>query len=128
MENLMLPIILFSLAALPISILQIGLMLGAPWGRMAMGGQFGDVFPPKLRVSAFIQLLIILFSVLIVLVRGGVILQEYFELSRTAIWFVVVLYFISAILNTLTSSKIERMLGMPTGIVMFVSSLVVGLS
>lgn len=124
----MLPIVAFCIAVVPISILQVGLMLGAPWGKMAMGGKFGDVFPPRLRVSAGLQLVIILFSLLVVLTRGNIILEPYYAFSRTAIWFVVALYLLSSILNIITSSKAERMLGAPAAITLFVSSLLVALS
>lgn len=124
----MLPIIIFTVAALPILILQLGLILGMPWGKMAMGGQFGDVFPTKLRISAAIQLLIIVASLLVVFIRGGVICEGYFEFSRGAIWFVVILYFISSILNMITSSKQERLLGAPCAIILFMSSVFIAVS
>ncbi len=124
----MLAIFLFTVAALPILILQLGLILGAPWGRMAMGGKFGDVFSPKLRVSAAVQLLIVVISVMVVLARGGVLFDSFFEHSSLAIWCVVALYLVSSVLNLITSSKVERMLGAPTAITMFFSSLTVALS
>ena len=123
----MLPVIAFIVAVIPIVILQTGLILGAPWGKLAMGGKFGDIFPLKLRVSAAIQLSVILFSLLIVLVRGEVLLGEYLKISSVAIWFVVTLYFVSAILNIMTSSKYERILGIPTALTMCVSSLFLAL-
>lgn len=124
----MLYITLFTIATLPISILQLGLILGKPWGKLAMGGQFGDVFPAKLRVSAAIQLFIILASLVIVYIRGEVMLEQYFEFSRSAIWFVVTLYFVSSILNLITSSKLERLLGAPCAILLFISSTFIALS
>lgn len=124
----MLPIITFTLDILPIIILQAGLILGAPWGKLAMGGQFGDVFSVKLRIGAAIQLVIILLTLLIVLIRGELLLPSLFNLSKWAIWLVVALYLISAILNTITSSKAERLLGVPTTITLFISSLVLALS
>lgn len=123
-----LPLYVFSFCAIVISILQVGLICGAPWGEWAMGGKYPGKFPPKLRVSAFIQLCIILFALLIVLIRGNVFLITYFELSRSAVWFVVTLFGISSILNTITSSKKERILGAPVTISMLVSSLIIALS
>jgi len=124
----MFPVITFSIAAIPILILQIGLILGFPWGKLAMGGKFGSVFSPKLRVSAAIQLVIILISFLVVLIRGGILFHQYFSISKIAIWCVVVLYLISAILNTVTSSKYERLLGVPTTVTMCVSSIFIALN
>lgn len=118
----MLPVTVFILAALPAMILQTGLILGMPWGQIAMGGKFADVFSPKLRISAALQLLLIITTVLIVLTRSSIILEGLHNFSRGAIWFVAGLYFISAILNLITTSNKERLLGAPTTILMFLSS------
>lgn len=123
----MLPII-FCAASLPIVILQIGLILGMPWGKLAMGGKFGEVFPPRLRVSAGIQLFIILTSLVVVLMRSDMIMANYAEFSRSAIWWVVALYLVSSVLNLITSSKQERLLGAPCVILMFISSLLLALN
>jgi len=35
---------------------QLALALGAPWGKLAMGGAFPGRFPPKLRILAAVLL------------------------------------------------------------------------
>lgn len=111
-----------------VMLFQLALALGAPWGEMAMGGKYPGRFPPKLRVSAIAQMLLLGFTALIVLTRSGIVLESYFELSKLAIWFVVALCVVSAILNTITPSKKERMLWSPVTIILVVCAIVVARS
>lgn len=126
--ELSISVVIFSISALVISLLQTGLMLGAPWGECAMGGVHPGRFPVKLRISAAVQLGIIMLSWLLVLVRARVVLSEHFEPSRFAIWFVVGLFAISSVLNIITSSRKERILGAPIAMMMFLSSLSIAMS
>jgi len=63
-----------------------------------------------------------------VLTRAGLIFVNYFEFSKSAIWFVVALCVISAILNTITPSKKERMLWSPVTITLVACAVVVARS
>lgn len=128
MIELSISVVIFSISALVISTLQMGLMLGAPWGDFAMGGMHPGRFSVRLRISAAVQLGIIILSWLLVMVRECLFLSEYFEPSRFAIWFVVGLFAISTILNIITQSKKERMLGAPIAMMMFLSSLSIAMS
>ncbi len=119
---------IFSFSAMIISVLQIGLILGAPWGEFAMGGKYPGRFSIKLRISAFVQLLIVWLSVLVILSRANIGLTDYSELSESAIWIVVGIFFISSVLNLITTSKKERWLGAPTAMLMTVSSLFIAVS
>ncbi len=119
---------IFLLFATVVSLFQLALALGASWGEMAMGGKIHGRFPLKLRFAAVFQLLLIVFSVIVVLVRAKLYLIEYFELSRTLIWFVVAIFSISLVLNSITSSKKERLLGVPLAIILSISSIYVALS
>lgn len=120
-------VFVFCASAFAISMLQIGLILGAPWGEMAMGGKVTGQFPMHLRVSAAFQLLLILLCVWVVLVRAQMVLLDAFDLSRVAIWFVVGLFALSSVLNLITSSKKERLFGAPNAILMLLSSLFIAL-
>ena len=111
-----------------IVIFQLALALGAPWGEMAMGGKYPGRFPPKLRVAAVVQLLLLLFVALIVLVRAEIVFGEYLEFSRSAVWFVVALLVVSSILNIVTPSKKERMFGAPIAIILLICSSIVAIS
>ena len=109
-------------------IFQLALALGAPWGEMAMGGKYPGRFPPKMRVAALIQLLLLLLVALVVLVRAGLVFDEYFEISKSAAWFVVALFVVSTFLNVITPSKKERMMGAPIAIILLACSLIVARS
>lgn len=97
---------------------QIALALGAPWGEMAMGGKFPGRFSPLLRFTALIQVVILVLIDLVVLIRSGLVLGDWFALSESVIWGVVLFSLIGLILNTLTPSKKERMLWAPVSLVL----------
>ena len=109
-------------------IFQFALALGAPWGELAMGGKFPGRFPPHMRVSAVVQMILLVFIALVVLTRAGLVLNGFFEFSKSAIWFVVALNVVSAVMNTITPSKKERMLWAPITIVMVICAFIVARS
>lgn len=117
--------LIFSILALLVMLFQLSLALGAPWGEMAMGGKFPGKFSPLLRVSALAQLLLMAFMALVVLTRAGVLFSEWYETSKSVIWFVVALSFVSAILNTITPSKKERILWSPVTLIMLICVILV---
>jgi len=119
---------IFGFLTVVVMVFQMALALGAPWGEMAMGGKFPGRLPPMLRIGAIVQILLLAFAALVVLTRAGLVLGSYFELSRSAIWFVVALCAVSAILNTITPSKKERMLWSPVTIILVVCAIVVARS
>lgn len=51
--------IIFALAAAGVILFQLGLALGAPWGACAMAGRYPGRFPPRIRVAALVQGLIL---------------------------------------------------------------------
>ena len=116
---------IFSFFAAIVMLFQLALALGAPWGEMAMGGKYPGRFPPKLRVGAIMQMLLLAFFGLVVLTRAGLIFSDFLEVSKSAIWFVVVMCVVSAILNIITPSKKERKLWSPVTIVLAVCALIV---
>jgi len=119
---------IFSILTVVVMLFQLALALGAPWGELAMGGKFPGRFPPKLRVSAIVQMLLLAFAAFVVLIRAELVLESFFELSKSAIWFVVALCVVSAILNTITPSKKERILWSPVTIILVVCAVVVARS
>jgi cytochrome bd-type quinol oxidase subunit 2 len=119
---------IFGFLATVAMLFQLALALGAPWGEMAMGGKFPGRFSPKLRISALMQLVLLALMALVVLTRAGLVFSELFELSKSAIWFVVALCVVSAILNTITPSKKERMLWSPVTIILVICAVIVARS
>ena len=115
----------FSVLTAIVVLFQFALALGVPWGEMAMGGKFPGRFPPQMRAAALVQIVLLILTALVVITHAGLIFSEYFEFSKSAIWFVVVFCAVSTILNIITPSKKERMLWAPvTGILLFCSFVV----
>ncbi len=107
---------------------QLAMALGAPWGEFAMGGKYPGKFPPKIRVAAVIQLLILAFFGMIGMIRSGLILSSWFDFSSKAIWFVVGFFVLGTFLNLITPSKKERNLWAPITFILLISSLKIALS
>ena len=53
---------------------------------------------------------LLVFIALVILSHVGLVFEQYSVLSKSAVWFVVVVCAVSAILNTITPGKKERML------------------
>jgi len=128
MNSIFISTYVFCLFSSILSIFQVALALGAPWGEMAMGGKSPGRFSLKMRLAALFQLILIILSLLIVLVRAKLLYTEYFELSHSVIWFVVGIFSISLVLNIATSSKKERLFGAPIAAILAISSFYVALS
>ena len=111
---------LFSVLIAFVVLFQLALALGAPWGEMALGGKYPGRLPPRMRIAALIQVVVLTFIALSVLTRAGVVLNEYSAISKSAIWGVVVFSLVGAILNTITPSKSERKLWAPVAIVLLI--------
>jgi len=120
--------IAFAIAAAGVIGFQMALALGVPWGSYAMGGAFPGKFPPRMRVAALVQAVLLAGTVAIVLSRAGLVLPAWSGVVGWLIWGVVALAVIAAILNAITPSAGERRIWVPVALVMLVSSLVVALA
>lgn len=120
--------ITYTVLAIIVIIFQFALAVGAPWGKLTMGGVHSGVLPKKLRITAIVQALLVSGTVLIVLVEANLLLPELKTVSKISIWFVVLLYMISSILNLITSSVWERRIGAPIALSMLICSIIVALS
>jgi len=109
-------------------IFQLALALGAPWSEMAMGGKYSGRLPPRMRVAALVQSVLLVLVAIVVLTRAGIMFENLFDHSKTAIWFVVVLCTLSATMNILTPSKKERMLWAPVTLVLLACAFIVAMS
>ncbi len=120
--------ITYTVLAIIVILFQFALAAGAPWGKLTMGGLHSGVLPKKLRIAAGAQALLIAVTVLVVLVEANLLMPELQPISRIGIWFVVILYTISSILNLITSSTWERRTGGPVSVCMLICSLIIALS
>lgn len=86
-------------------------------------GVYPERFPPRMRVAALVRIVLLVIIMYEVLIHS-----EYFEISKTAIWFVVVFYGFGVVFNAITPSKKERMLWVPVTVVLLASSFIVAVS
>lgn len=107
---------------------QIALALGAPWGAYAMGGSFPGRFPPRMRLAAVGQAVLLTAIAIVVLSDAQLVLPSVAQAFPWLIWLVVAFSAVSVVLNTLTPSARERRIWAPVTLVMLVCSLIVALS
>ncbi|MDC7234298.1 MAG: hypothetical protein PQJ58_13785 [Spirochaetales bacterium] len=118
---------LFTGLTLAVILFQACLAAGLPWGAASMGGKFPGKYPPKMRLAAILNILVLTFLTLIILSRAEIILPEMVSFSRIAIWVVVVFNLAGTIMNTITPSKIERIWA-PVALLQFITSIIIALS
>jgi hypothetical protein len=111
-----------------VALFQLALALGAPWGRVAMGGAFPGAYPPAMRVAALVQIAVLGLIGLVALSRAGLMLPRWRQSSRWLIWAVVAFLGAGVILNLITPSAMERAIWAPVAILLFLSGLRVALS
>jgi hypothetical protein len=106
---------------------QLALALGAPLGEYTLGGRFPGTLPPKIRVAALAQILVMVLFAFIVLVRVGLIFGELYTISRVAIWFVVGFFVLGSLANLSTPSKRERLVWGPVNVLLLMVTIVIAL-
>lgn len=120
--------VIYSLVTLVVVAFQFALALGAPWGAYAMGGAFPGRFPPKVRLAAVAQAILLGLMAAVVLSRAGLVLPQWSQASVWLTWVIVAFVAISVVLNTITPSAGERRLWLPVTLVLVASNLTVALT
>ena len=106
-------------------VMSVLLICGLPLGEFSMGGRFGKVWPPKVRVIAISQLLIQCFALYIIL-AGGAVLPYFINLTVTrVICYVFAAFFLgNTIMNAISPSKKEKFVMTPMSLAAFVCFLI----
>lgn len=107
---------------------QLALALGAPWGSYAMGGALPGRFPPRMRVAAAVQAVLLGLVAAIVLAGANVFFPMLDPELGWLLWVPVAISVAAVVLNLITPSAGERRIWVPVSLVMLVSSLVVALT
>jgi phosphoglycerol transferase MdoB-like AlkP superfamily enzyme len=97
-----------------------------PWGAASMGGKYPGKYPPKMRIVALVNIVVLMFLAIIVLSKAGLLFPQLLPFSKIAIWFVVVFLLLGSVMNSITPSKIERIWA-PVAFIQFITSLIVAL-
>jgi len=117
--------IVYGTVTLGVAGFQIALAAGAPWGAYAMGGAYPGKFPRKMRVAAIIQALLLTGMAAVVLARAGLLLPEWFQVSRWLIWIVASIMVLGLVLNLITPSAKEKNIWAPVVSLQLICCLVV---
>ncbi len=118
--------IVFTVFSGIVIIFQGCLAAGAPWGKASMGGKYPGKYPPKMRMVAVINMILLSFLVSIVLSEAGLLFHQLKSISGIGIWLVAVFFFIGTIMNIITPSKIERIWA-PVAFIQMITSIVVAI-
>jgi hypothetical protein len=119
---------LFLTLCVIVTVFQLALALGAPWGEYTMGGRFPGKLPPKMRMAALIQIIILLGMAVIVLIKSGWAFSQFHSIGRIGIWFVAAFFVLGSILNLSTPSKGERAIWGPVNLLLLITSIILALS
>ena len=95
-------------------VMSILLICGVPLGEFSMGGRFGKVWPPKIRLLALTQLLSQLFALYIILAAGAII--PYFinkGVTMVVCYVFAGFFFLNTVLNIISPSKKEKFIMTP---------------
>lgn len=122
--NLSLAIFTFFTAI--VIIFQLCLSMGLPWGAASMGGKFPGKYPPKMRIVALINSLLLFFILIIVASKAQFLFLEMLSFSKIAIWFVVLFFGVGTVMNIITPSKIERIWA-PVAALQMITSLIIAI-
>ena len=90
-------------------IMSILLICGLPLGEFSMGGRFGKIWPPKIRLLGVTQLLTQLFALYIILAAGVVVPYFInFNVTRVICYVFAAFFFFNTLLNAISPSKKEK--------------------
>ena len=103
------------------------LAAGLPWGKASMGGKYPGKYPPKMRIVAVVNMLLLIFIAAIVLSEANLMFPQLKTISGVGIWVIVIFFVIGTIMNTITPSKIERIWA-PVALIQLITSLIVAIS
>ena len=120
--------IVYALVTLGVVGFQLALAAGAPWGAYAMGGAFPGRFPPRLRVAAVVQAVVLALLAVLVLAKAGLVLPEVGVVAPWAAWPAVASSAVSTVLNAITRSVAERRTWFPVAVITLATSLAVALA
>jgi hypothetical protein len=112
-----------------LSIFQILLAAGAPFGHAAFGGEH-RVLPTTLRVASAISAMVFVLALYIVLARGGLLGsgRQASSVAHVGIWVLVAILGVSALANVASRSRWERRFMAPAALVLALCCVTVGLA
>ncbi len=109
-----------------LAVFQLGLALGAPWGRLAWGGRHDGRLPARLRVGSAVSIGLYAVFAVILLDRAGVV-QAISSASvvRVGSWVLVGYFALGVVMNAMSRSTAERAVMTPTTLALAVGAVLV---
>lgn len=108
-----------------LAVFQLRLVLGAPWGRFAWGGQHEGTLPSRLRVGSAVAVVLYAVFAVLVLERAHLLDVLPTSVSRVGIWVLVGYLALGVLLNAISRSKAERMAMTPVAAVLALACVLV---
>ena len=120
---------LVALAALiGLVLFQIALIVGAPIGKFAWGGN-NTTLPTRLRIASFTSIILYAIFAMFVAAKAGLIdTIDNQRVIDTGMWVFTIYFFIGIAMNAISRSKPERNLMTPVAATLAISFLIVTLS
>ena len=106
-------------------VMSILLICGLPLGEFSMGGRFGKVWSPKIRIIGISQLLTQIFALYIILAAGSI--APYFinyTVTRVICFVFAAFFFGNTFLNIISPSKKEKFVMTPMSLISAVCFLI----
>ncbi|MFB8386888.1 hypothetical protein ACFC3F_07090 [Microbacterium sp. NPDC055910] len=119
-------VLVLTVALAVLAVLQIALILGAPIGRFAWGGQH-EVLPARLRIGSAVSILVYALIALIAWDRVGAIDVFPAPFSEIAMWVIFVYFVLGIAVNAISRSKPERYTMAPLSLVLAVLSFLIAM-
>lgn len=107
---------------------QLALASGAPWGRLAWGGQHHGALPAGYRIASTGNILVYGFVALLALDRGGHVDLLPDTVSRVGMWVVVGVLALGLLMNAISRSRPERLTMTPVALALAILALFIALS
>lgn len=107
---MIMPAAVFLALTVIVILFQLALALGAPWGAYTLGGKFPGKLPPRIRLAALAQIVVLLLFATVVLARSNLAFSAIYPFSRVAIWFVAGFFVLGSIANLAAPGRGERLL------------------
>lgn len=113
---------------LALTVFQIALILGAPIGNYAWGGQH-TVLPKKLRFSSVISIILYLIFASFIATKIGLLTIVVNPATlTTGLWLFTAYFFVGIFMNAISKSKKERLVMTPAAALLAISFLIVTLA
>ncbi|MGX1703548.1 hypothetical protein [Microbacterium sp. NPDC055357] len=119
-------VLVLTVALAVLAVLQIALILGAPIGRFAWGGQH-EVLPARLRIGSAVSIVVYALIALIAWDRVGAIDVFPAPFSEIAMWVIFVYFVLGIAVNAISRSKPERYTMAPLSLVLAVLSFLIAM-